>query len=349
MPFAPVEDVAPDVWDPFVEAHPGSHFLQTSAWGALKSRFGWEAQRTGITNGSSVAAGAQVLYRRLPGGLGKLAYVPRGPLVDWSNETQVQALIARLVGAARAHGAIALTLEPDLPDSAARREQLSRLGLRPAPITIQPPRTLIVDISRDEDAILGSMKSKTRYNIRLAARKGVAVRAATRADLPAFQKLMSITGSRDRFDVHSAAYYEAAYDLFAPRGWATVLLAEVEGAPVAAVMVFALSSMAWYIYGASSNAHRNKMPTYLLQWEAMRWARSRGCTSYDLWGIPDTDEDRLESEFTTRSDGLWGVYRFKRGFGGQLLRTVGAWDWICAPVRYRAYRALLTLRRRLTR
>jgi peptidoglycan pentaglycine glycine transferase (the first glycine) len=188
------------------------------------------------------------------------------------------------------------------------------------------------------------MKSKTRYNIRLAGRRGVTVREAGEQDLPAFHALMATTGERDEFGVHAPAYYELAYRLFVPGNWARLLLAEVGDEPVAALMVFALSTKAWYLYGASSDAHRERMPTYLLQWEAIRWARARGCTTYDLWGVPDAPEDRLEAEFAERQDGLWGVYRFKRGFGGEVVRSVAAWDRVLAPLRYRMYRWGLALR-----
>jgi lipid II:glycine glycyltransferase (peptidoglycan interpeptide bridge formation enzyme) len=153
-----------------------------------------------------------------------------------------------------------------------------------------------------------------------------------------FSDLMRTTGARDEFGVHEPSYYTAAFDLFAPRGWARLLLAEVADEPVAAIMVFAMPPNAWYLYGASGDSHREKMPNYLLQWRAIQWARSLGCTRYDLWGVPDHDLDVLEEQFTQRSDGLWGVYRFKRGFGGTLERSIGAWDLILAPMRYRAYR-----------
>jgi lipid II:glycine glycyltransferase (peptidoglycan interpeptide bridge formation enzyme) len=100
------------------------------------------------------------------------------------------------------------------------------------------------------------------------------------------------------------------------------------------------------MYGASSEQHRNLMPPYLLQWEAMLWAREKGCRTYDLWGVPDREEEVLEAEFAKRSDGLWGVYRFKRGFGGRLVRTTGAWDLVYAPLRYRLYSAAVRLRSR---
>jgi len=345
MKLEPSWNPQPHAWDDFVVEHAAAHVLQTSPWGALKAQFGWADERVGLTRADRLVAGAQVLYRRLPAGLGRLAYVPRGPLVDWAAEEEATALLAALDQAARSRGAIALTVEPDLPDEPVHRTRLQASGFRPSPLaSIQPRRTILVDISPDEESILAGMKSKTRYNVRLAARKGVTVREADEADLPAFQALMAATATRDRFGVHAPAYYEAAYRLFVPRNWARLLLAEVEGAPVAAVVVFAIPPHAWYFYGASGDAHREKMPTYLLQWEAMRWARSMGCTTYDLWGVPDEDEQRLEAEFTHRHDGLWGVYRFKRGFGGHLLRTVGAWDRVYAPSRYWLYQWMLNAR-----
>jgi lipid II:glycine glycyltransferase (peptidoglycan interpeptide bridge formation enzyme) len=150
---------------------------------------------------------------------------------------------------------------------------------------------------------------------------------------------MQLTAERDGFGIHTQAYYQAAHQLFVPAGQGRLLLAEHEGRLLAALVVFALDETACYMYGASSNEGRKLMPTYLLQWEAMLWAKEKGCRFYDLWGVPDEDESVLESEFTRRSDGLWGVYRFKRGFGGQLVRTAGAWDLVYAPQRYRLYAA----------
>lgn len=343
-------DLPRETWDGFVGQHPRAHILQTSTWGDLKETSGWEVQRVALTDGdledtTSVVAGAQLLYRRLPGGVGRLAYVPRGPLVDWEDPRVSSALIAALERAAGDRGAVALIVEPDLLDELGHRERLAERGFVPSPLgSVQPRRTLVVEISDDEGAILGAMKSKTRYNIRLAGRKGVTVREAAEADLPAFQRLMSVTAARNQFGVHTPAYYERAYRLFAPRDWARLFLAEVEGDPVAALMVFALGQRSWYFYGASSNAHREKMPNYLLQWKAMCWARSLGCIEYDMWGVPDEDRERLEAEFIERQDGLWGVYRFKRGFGGRLVRTVGAWDRPLRPLLYRLYTWAVQLR-----
>jgi peptidoglycan pentaglycine glycine transferase (the first glycine) len=183
------------------------------------------------------------------------------------------------------------------------------------------------------------MKPKTRYNIRLAARHGVTVSASE--DLTAFEHLMNTTGARDAFAVHSGTYYQKAFAAYSPHRTVELLLAAFEGEPLAGLMAFAQESRAWYLYGASSDLHREVMAPYLLQWEAIRWARSQGCTEYDLWGIPDSDEETLEKHFSTRQDGLWGVYRFKRGFGGQIWRSVGAWDRVYNPPLYLLYRLLI--------
>jgi len=311
-------------WDAFVVSYPRGHLLQTSPWGALKAAFGWRMSRLALEKGSQLVAGAQILYRPLLLGL-TLAYVPKGPLVDWENREMAAELLTALSAEARCHRAILLLLEPDLPDDPHWTHVLRDLGLRPFPRSIQPRRTILVDLQGSEEDILARMKSKTRYNVRLARRKGVTVRVGGEEDLDVFYRLMQTTAARDGFGIHSYEYYRTAYRLFVPRGWARLFLAEYEGEPLAGLMVFACGEKAWYFFGASSNRHRNLMPNYLLQWEAMRWARERGCTTYDLWGIPDEDETILEAQFTTRRDGLWGVYRFKRGFGGQVVRYVGAW------------------------
>ena len=182
------------------------------------------------------------------------------------------------------------------------------------------------------------MKQKTRYNIRLAQKKEITVEPSK--DISEFYSLMTVTGSRDGFGVHSQAYYQMAYDIFNPLGQCELLVARYQGKALAALFVFARGTRSWYLYGASSDEERNRMPTYVLQWEAMRWASQRGCLEYDLWGIPDENEAVLEAQFSERYDGLWGVYRFKRGYGGSLTRSVGAFDRVYNPALYRFYQLL---------
>jgi lipid II:glycine glycyltransferase (peptidoglycan interpeptide bridge formation enzyme) len=157
---------------------------------------------------------------------------------------------------------------------------------------------------------------------------------------------MQITGQRDHFGIHGLEYFNTILELFAPEH-AAILLAEVQEEPVAGLMILAHRPTAYYLFGASSNSHRDKMPTYLLQWEAMRWARANSCQYYDLWGIPDTDEETLEAKFATHSQnapGLWGVYRFKRGFGGRVTRAVGTFDLVYNRPLYWGYRRWMTRR-----
>lgn len=219
-------------------------------------------------------------------------------------------------------------------------DKLAALGLRPSSLTLQPKSTILVDLCRAEDQILAEMKPKCRYNIRLAGRKGVVVQDATEADLPTFTRLMEKTGRREKFAVHSEDYYRGAYHLFAPSGHARLLLATYQGTALAGIMVFMLACQAWYMYGASDNVHRNVMPNYLLQWQAIQWARSCGCTSYDTWGIPDEvgrNPRKYVGSAIDRTDDLWGVYRFKQGFGGRVTRYVGAYDDVYLESPYRFF------------
>ena len=340
MPSLQIVNPGASEWDAFVTAQPGAHILQTAAWGELKSAFGWSAERVAVTRGDRIVAGALVLFRPLPLGLGTLAYIPKGPLVDLGDVDTAETLLAGLDDLARRRRAVLLKVEPDAMDAA----PFIRLGFRRSPHTVQPPRTIVLDLTRAEQDILAAMHEKTRYNIRLAGRKGVTVREATPADLLAFNVLMQVTAARDGFDVHTPDYYRMAFDLFVPRGQARLFVAETEGQIVAGLFAFSLGRRAWYFYGASDNLHRERMPNHALQWHAMRWAKSIGCREYDLWGIPDADEAELEAQYLNRSDGLWGVYRFKRGFGGQIVRLAGAFDRVYSRLAYRAY--LLALKYR---
>jgi len=195
-------------------------------------------------------------------------------------------------------------------------------GFTVEPHTIQPRSTILVDLTGNEDELLARMKQKTRYNIRLAEKKGVVVRETN--DIQGFYQLMQTTGTRDGFAVHDISYYQKAYDIFSPSGACVLLGAFHEEKPLAYLMLFLSGERSWYFYGASDDASRNLMPTYLLQWAAMRWSKAHGATIYDLWGIPDASAEELEEQFMQRSDGLWGVYRFKRGFGGEVVRSAPA-------------------------
>jgi lipid II:glycine glycyltransferase (peptidoglycan interpeptide bridge formation enzyme) len=340
----------PDEWDQFVALHPDGHVLQCSAWAELKSAFGWRAERIAVRDGGRLVAGAQVLYRRLPLGT-HIAYLPKGPLVDLGDSAICQVLLDAVHRQCRSRRAIMLKIEPDLRidlnsyGSWERvRELLGGYGFQPGRQTIQPRRTILVDLTSDEDEILRRMKSKTRYNIRVAERKGVSIHHDEEEDIDDFVRLMAVTGERNAFGVHTAAYYRRAYALLNPAGIARLFIATYEGQPIAGLMVFVCNQKAWYMYGGSANEHRERMPNYALQWAAIRWAKACGCCSYDLYGVPDEEQETLEAQFADRREGLWGVYRFKRGFGGQLVRYVGAFDHVYDKPLYWLYHQALRMR-----
>ena len=320
-------------WDNFTKTDPKTHILQTAAWGKLKGDFGWSPRFV-----RQDQVGAMVLFRRLPLGL-SVAYIPHGPVGNgsWGG------LWPAIDDLCHQERAVFLRVEPDLwqPISdASINRQLPEFTCTDN--SIQPPRTILIDLQASEEEILMGMKPKTRYNIRLAKRKNVVVRQSS--DIEIFYRMSQTTGKRDEFGIHNLAYYQRAYDLFAPQGACVLLLAEFEDQPLAGLMAFVCGETAWYFYGASTNQERNRMPTYLLQWEAIRWAKQKGCKVYDMWGVPDAPETVLEENFLNRSDGLWGVYRFKRGFGGDIRRTIGAWDRVYRPIPYKLYEVLVSRR-----
>ncbi len=329
-------EISPTEWETFLARFISPHILQTNPWGQLKSEFGWNVLHAATQN-----AGVQVLIKRILPGV-KFAYIPKGPIGE--NWQQLWPDVDQLC---RENNCAFLKVEPDSWSDHARPGAnlnfTENERFTPSMHSIQPMRTLVVDISGDETHILGRMKQKTRYNINLALKKNVIAKPLT--DVSAFYNLMEITGERDQFGIHSQAYYLRAFELFNARDLCRLLVAEFEGEVISALMVFRVGRRAWYFYGASAGVHRDKMPNYLLQWEAIRWAKSQGCLEYDLWGVPDVDQDTLEADFASRNDGLWGVYRFKRGFGGVLRHASGPWDRVYKPYLYRLYSLWMKFRK----
>ncbi len=313
-------------WDAFVASDSNGHLLQTWAWGALKGAFGWLPLRVAVEQDGALIAGAQVLYRRF--GPVALGYVPKGPVLPVPDDEAVALLWRALRECSRHLRAVALKVEPEWrDDDAARHAWLRAQGFVPSQHTIQPRRTIIVDLEPKEEEILARMKSKWRYNVRLSERRGVAVRQVGSEGLPTFYELMRITGERDGFGIHSYTYYAKVLELFEASGRATLLLAYYEDEPLAGLIPCAFNGQAWYMYGASSNERRDLMPNHQLQWRAMQWARAQGCRQYDLWGIADVDPEAATAD-------LGGVQRFKEGFGGEIVRYVGAYDQVYVPPLY---------------
>ncbi len=343
-----------DDWDAFVLCHPQGHLLQLAAWARLKAAFGWSVQRiaviapTGIhTNTTSdtavpghsaqpiIVAGAQVLFRQRYGV--SMAYVPRGPLL--AGDATIDALLlATLVRRARRQRAVFLRLEPNIleddPQADAWHTWLLLQGFQPAS-PIQPRSSIHLDLTLPIERLFAGFSKGHRADIRRAERTGLQVRVGTVDDVPIFAEMMRVTGARAGFSVHNEAYYRQAHTLFQARR--CLLLAEQEAQVVAGHMVFADSHGGLYLYSGATELGLKSGANHCLQWYAMRWAQEQGCRYYDLWGIPDAlgravltadPSERAVLEAEARHDPLIGVYRFKRGFGGRIVRYLPAYDWV---------------------
>ncbi|MBN1874390.1 MAG: peptidoglycan bridge formation glycyltransferase FemA/FemB family protein [Anaerolineae bacterium] len=319
------------IWDAALLELPAAHILQSWTWGALKSRHGWRAIRYFWRDGSRSLAAAQVLVQKR--GRLCLGYVPKGPILDWSNLPLVDRVLNNLEVFARQEGLLLLKLDPDVrTDTRSGQAVLQLLQQRKWRASfeqIQFRNTMMLDLTPDLDQLMEGMKPKWRYNVRLAVRKGVTVRAVGEEHFPLFYRLYAETARRDNFIIREEPYYLDVWQHFARAGQLVPLLAEVEDEPVAMLMLFHFGQYAWYLYGASRSLHREFMPNHLLQWEAIRKAKELGCTAYDLWGAPDTLDDE--------QDGMWGVYRFKVGFGAEFVPHIGAYDYAPNPLLYRIY------------
>ncbi|MEO5951624.1 MAG: peptidoglycan bridge formation glycyltransferase FemA/FemB family protein [Chloroflexia bacterium] len=371
-PFVTRVPTLPHNWDLLIESQ-GASLLQSWGWGEFKHSSAWSPYRLALHRKGEQKPGTadhhkdatkpsiygQVLYRsdsRLPFRL-SIAYAPRGPVVfpQAANDGVAERAFWRSVHAeSRKRGAIFLKVEPDIAlDGTITKSvvdhKMATLGFRPSG-RLQPARTWVLDIGGKEDDLLKGMKPKTRYNLRLAGRRGVVVRRAeSYNDLRAFHSLLETTGTRDEFGIHTFPYYDSLWRTFGPNGLNTMALliadhpdeAERAQGPIAGLLAMRFGTDAVYMYGASDNRGREHMPNYLLQWEAMKWAKANGCTRYDFWGIPDPpsegeEENSEVSPINTRS-GLRGVYWFKRGFGGREIEYPGAYDYVYNHLLYKIW------------
>ncbi len=317
----------PTTWNEALLALPRPHVLQTWEWGEVKRRHGWTPARLLWERDGRPLAAAQVLRRPLTHTPWGVMYAPKGPALDDDTAETRELVLDDLEQFARRERGILLKIDPD-SNSDGLLSDLVRRRWRYSAQQIQFRNTALLDLTPSEDDLLAQMKSKTRYNVRLAERRGVQARAGTTDDIDLFYRMYAETGQRDGFLIRPLEYYDDAWRTFMSTDLAHMLLAEVEGEAIAGVILFCFGATAWYMYGASRDAHRSLMPNYLLQWAAMRWARARGCSRYDMWGAPDVlDPD----------DGLWGVWRFKEGLGAQFTPHIGAYDFAPSPLLYWAY------------
>lgn len=364
--------VNPVLWNTAISHLYGAHVLQTWEWGKVKSQFGWQPhylvwfreddQYKLSTNHlpdrlkqKGLVAAALTLQRNIRiGGFSHrmgIIYVPKGPLLDWSDSPLRHRVLQDLKEFAQKHGAIFIKIDPDLelgtgiPGKTGSNDHslgvsvvndLKADGWQFSEEQVQFRNTVLIDLGQSEEELLANMKQKTRYNINLALRKGVSTRIGKQTDIDMLIRMYAETSIRDGFVIRNDTYYREVWNTFMSdqkteqhdRPFAEALVAEVNGESIAGAIIFRFARKAWYLYGMSRMIHRDKMPNYLLQWEAIKRAKAAGCTIYDLWGAPDEFDE---------TDPLWGVFRFKEGLGGTIHRYLGAWDLPMNRMLYRLY------------
>ncbi|HEY8739421.1 MAG TPA: peptidoglycan bridge formation glycyltransferase FemA/FemB family protein [Candidatus Dormibacteraeota bacterium] len=313
-------------WDAAVTAAPNPHLLQSWRWGELQSHFGWTAARRQLSvSGAELPMTLLTSPTLLPGGT--FGYVPKGPPVQ---PEQMPAALGAVAAWARELSLAFVRVEPELTDAWAPPQGWYRAA------TTQPEHTSIIDIARPDEELMASFKSKTRYNVRLAERKGVVVSQSD--DIGAFARLAVETSSRHRIQLAPERYYRELHALMSGDGMSRLYLAQHEGADLAAIMIVRFAGRATYLFGASTRNGRETMPAYLLHWQAMRDMRDAGDREYDLWGVPPDD----------RPNHPWaGLWQFKSGWQGRLVTYAGAFDLPISSSGWRAHNALAGLRQRV--
>jgi len=325
---SPGSALGPQEWDRALLRQPSAGLLQSWHWGELQARFGWRIERLAFDDGEGGVCSLQLSSGVLPGTT--IAYVPRGPVVAAGAG---QAALEAIESKTRAD--TVLRIEPPAPPEDPWVALLEGRAFRPGP-AVQPEATLQLDLTPELESLREGFKPKTRYNLSLAERRGVAVR--TSRDVRTFAALSAQTARRQGISLPGAPYYQAALETFEADDGVRLYLAEHEQRPLAGIMVFRFGDTAYYLFGGSTERGRELMPNYLLHWTAMVDFRRLGCRKYDWWGIPSDPAP----------DHPWfGLYRFKTGFGGERVPYAGLYEQVRRPGRWVWEGRLRKLKQRL--
>ena len=329
-------DVSRSEWNGWVEGLPGGqHYLQSHEWGEFKRGYGWRPVRLTLEQEGRVVGVGQFLVYDTPLVPGSLMYCPKGPCLPWEDEEAVRAFFRGAVAAAKRHGAHTLKIEPEVREEQERvKGSLAGLGFGRFRWDLNFKTMALVDLSRPEEEILAGMKGKTRYNTRLAEKKGVRVAEDNSPEAREhFWRMFEGTSERNGFWHRPRAYHLAGWRAMEDVGRAHLFFATHEGDRLAGILVYTFGRKYWYILGASTNEKRNLMPPYLLQWEVMRWAKSQGLECYDMMAVPSPNE-------VDENHPLYGVYRFKVGFGGGIADYIGCFDLPIRSVRAKLWNSI---------
>lgn len=311
----------------FIRTSPRGHFCQGEQWAAFKHDWNWTRKTVTVTDQNGKIRGAiSFLLRKTPVLPYHLMYAPRGPVCDPDDAETLNTLIEKSKELAKkCHGYI-IKIDPDVPvQNTGFIKILEDAGFSRAASknfeAVQPNFVFRLAIGgKTEDEIFAGFAAKTRYNIRVAEKNGVTVRVGGLSDLAEFARIMKITGERDGFATRPKSYFEGLLTAMGEN--ARLYVAELGGKMIAATIPIQYGDKTWYLYGASDNAYRNAMPNYLLQWEMIRWAIQSGCAVYDFRGV---------SGDLSPENPLYGLYRFKKGFGGDLTEFCGEFNLVTNP------------------
>ena len=317
-------------YEAFVQSHPKGNFAQSYLWGKQKPMWQWDAIAVRGEDGA-IRGSLAVMTRKVPGIGRTLMYGCRGPVCDLDDRETFSQLLDGAKALAKKYKSYVIKIDPDVPSSnTAFSSMLQSFGFRAKEggknfEAIQPRYVFRLNVEgKTEEELLANFHQKWRYNIRLAERKGVTVRVCGKEMVPAFSDLMLTTGVRDGFVTRKPEYFAAMLDNLGEH--ARLYMAfDPNDTPIAGTLAIHYGDKVWYLYGASSNEHRNLMPNYLLQWRMIQWAIETNCRIYDFRGVSgDVSEDNL----------LYGLFRFKQGFGGDFTEFVGEMDLVLSPVIY---------------
>ena len=318
----------------FIESHDRCNFQQAIEWGNVKESWINEVVLSKDENGK-INGAISVLIRKIPI-FGNFMYVSRGPICNIHDEKVLRELTDGLKELAKKYKAFTLRMEPDIKSEDEEFKNLiKKLGFKINDTGkkfsdgVQPRYVFRLDLKgKTEEEIFAEFHQKTRYNVRLAGKKGVEIREGTKEDLKDFHKIMVVTGKRDNFMIRPLEYFEKMYDCLAPNHL-KLMMAYYEGKPVSGILDIIYGNKVWYLYGASSNEHRNLMPNYLLQWEMIKYSIENGKDMYDFRGVTGIVDEK---------DPHYGLYRFKKGFNAEFTEFVGEVYINLKPLKYRMYK-----------
>ncbi len=319
----------------FLINHDRCNFQQSMEWAKVKEP-AWKSETIIVEDeNKNIIASLMVLIRKIPL-FGNLMYSPRGPVCDIHDEKVLKELTKSLNELAKKYKAFVLKIEPDIKsDDKEFRNIVSKLGYKIKDDAknfseeINPRYVFRLDIkNKTEDEIFSNFHSKTRYNVRLGEKKGVTIKEGNREDLKDFYKIMQVTGKRDNFIIRPLEYFQKMYDKLGDEHM-KILMAYYEDKPISGILNIDYGNKVWYLYGASSNEHRNLMPNYALQWEGIKYAIKQKKEMYDFRGVSGVvDENHPQ----------YGLYRFKKGFNAEFTEFIGEIYIPFKPLWYKMYK-----------